>query len=67
MLFLSRLTNESIMIGDDIEIKIARIEGASVCIGVQAPKEIAVNRKEVHEKIKAITKKNYTRNERDTR
>jgi carbon storage regulator len=58
MLFLSRMTNQSIMIGDDIEIKIAKIDHENVCLGIQAPREIVVNRKEIHRQINAVIQQN---------
>jgi|HigsolmetaAR204D_1030405.scaffolds.fasta_scaffold00046_10 carbon storage regulator len=48
MLVLSRKTNESIMIGDNIEIVVIGVEGDAVRIGIRAPKEIEVFRKEVY-------------------
>ena len=52
MLVLSRLRDETIMIGDDIEITIVDIRGDKVRLGITAPKNIAVHRKEVYEAIK---------------
>lgn len=51
MLVLTRTKNESIMIGDDIEIIIADIRGDKVRIGITAPRSISVHRKEVYEAI----------------
>ncbi len=51
MLILTRHINESIMIGDDIEIKILDIIGRQAKIGIDAPREIEVHREEVYERI----------------
>lgn len=51
MLVLARKLNESIMIGDEIELIIIDIKGDQVKLGIKAPKNIAVHRKEVYEEI----------------
>lgn len=51
MLVLSRKKNESIIIADDVEIVVVEIRGDKVRLGINAPKEIPVHRKEVWEAI----------------
>ena len=51
MLVLSRQKDESIMIGDNVEITIVDVRGDKVRLGIAAPKEIPVHRKEVYEAI----------------
>jgi len=48
MLVLTRKSNQSIMIGDDIEVSVLSVMGEKVRIGIQAPREIPVFRKEVY-------------------
>jgi carbon storage regulator len=51
MLVLSRQKDESIIIGDDVEIIIVDVRGDKVRLGITAPKSISVHRKEVYEAI----------------
>ncbi|HEY2259337.1 MAG TPA: carbon storage regulator CsrA [Solirubrobacteraceae bacterium] len=48
MLVLTRKSNQNIMIGDDIEVSVLAIMGEKVRIGIQAPRDIPVFRKEVY-------------------
>jgi carbon storage regulator len=48
MLILSRRPNESLCIGPDIRITVLGIKGNQVRIGIQAPKDVVVDREEVH-------------------
>ena len=50
-LVLQRQLNESIIIGDNIEIQVKSIDGKSVKLYIDAPIDVAVNRKEVFERI----------------
>ncbi len=52
MLVLSRQRDETIMIGDDVEITIVDIRGDKVRLGISAPRHIQVHRKEVYDAIK---------------
>ena len=52
MLVLSRQRNETIMIGDDVELTVVDIRGDKVRLGIKAPARIAVHRKEVYDAIK---------------
>lgn len=51
MLILTRKRNERIMIGDNIEVIVVDIKGEQVQLGINAPKEIPVHRREVYEAI----------------
>ena len=51
MLVLSREKGESIIIGDDIEIMICDIRGGKIRLGITAPRQVSVHRKEIYETI----------------
>jgi carbon storage regulator len=53
MLILTRNTDESIVIEQDIRITIIDIKGGQVRLGIDAPKQVAVHREEIYERIKA--------------
>ena len=53
MLVLTRKANESIMIGDNIEVSVLSVLGEKVRLGIQAPREVPVFRKEVYLEIQA--------------
>ncbi len=57
MLVLSRKKNESIMIGDDIEIVVVEIKGDQIKLGVKAPRNVTVHRAEVYEEIQLENRK----------
>jgi carbon storage regulator len=51
MLILTRKRNERVMIGDNIEVIIVEIRGDQVQLGIKAPKDVPVHRREVYEAI----------------
>lgn len=57
MLILNRKINESIILEDNIEIKILEIQDGKVKIGIEAPKEVTILRKEVYDEIIEQNKK----------
>ncbi len=57
MLVVTRKKGESILIGDNIELKITKIDDSSVKIAIEAPRDITILRKEVFEKVKEENKK----------
>jgi carbon storage regulator len=52
MLVLTRKPDQSIMIGPDIEITILEVRGEQVRLGINAPREVSIHRKEVFEQIR---------------
>lgn len=52
MLVLTRKLGEAIMIGDDVEVCVVRIEHDAVKLGIQAPRHLSIYRHEIHQQIK---------------
>jgi carbon storage regulator len=52
MLILTRKVNETVMIGNDVTITVLGVNGSQVRIGVSAPKNVAVHREEIYDRIK---------------
>ncbi len=63
MLVLSRKKNESIVINDDITIVVVEIRGDKVRLGVEAPKDVPVHRREVYDAIKRSESEQTTSDE----
>ena len=55
MLVLTRRTDEAIRVGRDIVVRIMALKGNQVRLGIDAPKEIAVHRQEIYERIRTET------------
>jgi|TARA_B100002019_G_scaffold149863_1_gene128929 carbon storage regulator len=51
MLILTRRIGETLMIGDEVTIKVLGVKGNQVRLGVNAPKDVSVHREEIYEKI----------------
>ena len=56
MLIITRKKGESLMIGDDIEIVISKIDDGSVKLGIKAPKDVSILRKEIYEEVEKENK-----------
>jgi len=52
MLILTRRVGETLMIGDEVTVTVLGVKGNQVRIGVNAPKDVAVHREEIYERIK---------------
>lgn len=52
MLILTRRVGETLMIGDEVSVTVLGVKGNQVRIGVNAPKEVAVHREEIYDRIK---------------
>jgi carbon storage regulator len=52
LLILTRRVGETLMIGNDVTVTVVAVQGTQVRIGVHAPKDVAVHREEIYERVK---------------
>lgn len=52
MLILTRRIGETIMIGDNVTVTVLGVKGSQVRVGIDAPKDVAVHREEIYERVK---------------
>ena len=62
MLVLTRKVNQSIMIGDEIEVIVLEVRGEQVRLGIKAPRSVTVHRREIYEAIQGRTSWRRRRN-----
>jgi carbon storage regulator len=51
VLILSRRTGNKFIIGDNVKVSVLSVKGLQVCIGIEAPPDVKVNREEIHQSI----------------
>ncbi len=59
MLILTRRIGETLMVGDDVTVTVLGVKGNQVRLGVNAPKEIAVHREEIYQRIQREKEKGH--------
>jgi carbon storage regulator len=67
MLVLTRKTNQSIMIGDDVEVTVLAVSRDKIRLGITAPKDVPVYRKEVYLSIKGENAREGEEDDEDAR
>ena len=66
MLVLTRKTNESIVIGENIVVTVIDIRGDKIRLGIDAPKHVSVHRREIYDRIKSPAKEGQPPQEHST-
>ena len=66
MLVLTRRINESIVINDDVSVLVVEVRGDRVRLGIEAPKDVTVHRKEVYDVIKEAVPEEKPKKKRAT-
>jgi carbon storage regulator len=56
MLILTRRIGETLMVGDDVTVTVMDVKGSQVKLGISAPKDVAVHRKEVYQRVQKAKK-----------
>jgi len=59
MLIITRKTNETLMVGDEVTVTVLGVKGNQVRIGINAPRTISVHREEVYERINSEKQKDH--------
>lgn len=65
MLILTRKDGETLMVGDDIQVQVLGVKGGQVRLGVNAPKDVAVHREEIYNRIKMSGDKETAKSNQD--
>jgi carbon storage regulator len=67
MLILTRRVGETITIGDDVKVTVLGVKGNQVRVGIDAPKEVAVHREEIYQRIKDEERTGHATTDRNNR
>lgn len=62
MLVISRKKGESVLIGEDVEVKVVGVDGNNIKLAILAPKNVSILRREIYDKVKDENKKAVNKN-----